>query len=301
MATTLTSSTSSADSLATLRRRKRRRESLTTLRYHLAVGLVGLGMVYPILWLVASSFKGPDDIWTNVSSLFPEELYLDNYANGWKGFGGITFTTFYKNSFIYAGLGTLFTVSTSALVAYGFARIQFVGRTFWFAVMMTTLMLPIQVQIIPQYIVFEKFGWLNTFYPLLLPKLGGQAFFIFMIVQFIRGIPTELDEAALIDGCSRRGIFFRIILPQLKPALITASIFSFYWTWDDFLTPLIYLNSPDLYTVSLALRTYADPAAATDWGAIFAMSSVSLLPVFVIFVFFQRYLVEGIATTGLKG
>jgi multiple sugar transport system permease protein len=167
--------------------------------------------------------------------------------------------------------------------------------------MLTSMMLPDQIRLIPQYIMFSELDWVNSFKPLLVPRLGGAPFFIFMIAQFIRGIPTELDEAAMMDGCTKGGIFFRIILPQLKPAIITAAIFSFYWTWDDFMTPLIYLNSPDLYTVSVALRAFADPSGTTDWGAIFAMSSLSLVPVFVIFVFFQRYLVEGIATTGLKG
>ena len=269
--------------------------------YHLMVAGFGIVMLYPILWLFASSFKGRAEIWTNVSSLIPQEFTLVNYVNGWKGFGGITFATFYTNSFIYAGIGTLLAVLASALVAYGFARIKFAGRRFWFACMLATLMLPVQVQIIPQYIVFSELGWINTFYPLLLPRIGGQAFFIFMIMQFIRGIPKDLDEAAEMDGCGKGGIFFRIILPQIVPALITAAIFSFYWTWEDFLTPLIYLNAPKLYTVSLALRSFADPSGSTDWGAIFAMSSLSLVPVFVIFVLFQRFLVEGISTTGLKG
>ena len=269
--------------------------------FHGFVILLAFIMIYPILWLVGSSLKGADEIWTNRAAIIPKEIHLENYTNGWRGFGGISFFTFFKNSFIYAGLGTLLSVSASAVVAFGFARVKFVGRRFWFGVMMLTLMLPIQVQIIPQYIVFNKLGWLNTFYPLLLPRTGGQAFFIFMIIQFIRSIPTDLDEAALIDGCSKAGTFFRIILPQLKPAMITAAIFSFYWTWEDFLTPLLYLNEPKLYTVSLALRTFADPSGQSDWGAIFAMSSLSLVPVFVIFVVFQRYLVQGIATTGLKG
>ncbi len=269
--------------------------------YHVAVAGFAFVMLYPILWLFASSFKGPDEIWTNVSSLIPQEFTLQNYVNGWAGFGGITFTTFYKNSFIYAIFGTLLTVLASAVVAYGFARIDFAGRRIWFACMLATLMLPVQVQIIPQYIIFSRLGWINTFLPLLLPRIGGTAFFIFMIMQFIRGIPIDLDEAAEIDGCGRIGIFFRIILPQIVPALITAAIFSFYWTWEDFLTPLIYLNEPDLYTISLALRSFADPSTTTDWGAIFAMSSLSLVPVFFIFIIFQRYLVEGISTTGLKG
>ena len=162
-------------------------------------------------------------------------------------------------------------------------------------------MLPAQVTIIPQYIVFSKLNLLNTFWPLILPRLGGQAFFIFLIMQFIRGIPHELDEAAEIDGCNKFSIFTRIMLPLISPALITSAIFSFYWTWEDFLSPVVYLNNPKLYTISLALRSFADPSATTDWGAVFAMSSLSLVPVFILFIAFQRYLVEGISTTGLKG
>lgn len=279
----------------------RRRSTRGTLIYYVGATLVGFVMIYPILWLFASSLKGPSEIWTNMSSLFPKQIALNNYIEGWNGFGGITFATFFANSIFYATLATLFAVSASMLVAYGFARVKFAGRSFWFTCMILTLMLPAQVQIIPQYIFFSKIGWINSFLPLLVPRLGGQAFFIFMIMQFIRGIPVELDEAAEIDGCSKAGIFFRIILPLIQPAMITAAIFSFYWTWEDFLTPVIYLNNPKLYTVSLALRSFADPSSATNWGAIFAMSCLSLVPVFLIFIFFQRYLVQGIATTGLKG
>jgi multiple sugar transport system permease protein len=198
-------------------------------------------------------------------------------------------------------VGTLFTVVSSAVSAYGFARVKFVGRGIWFSIMLMTLMLPSQILLIPQYIIFSQLDWINTFYPLLLPQLGGSVFFIFMIIQFIRGIPIELDEAAMIDGCSKGGIFFRIILPQITPALVTAAIFSFYWTWEDFLTPLVYLNDPNLYTVSVALRAFSDAGTVTNWGAVFAMLTLSLVPVILLFVFFQRYLVEGIATTGLKG
>ena len=269
--------------------------------YHGLVAIFALIMLYPILWLIGSSFKPPDEIWTNQTAIIPKQFYPQNYPNGWAGFGGISFTTFYRNSLFYATLGTILSVSASAIVAYGFARLRFTGRPIWFGVMLVTLMLPTQVQIIPQYIVFKQLGWLNTFYPLILPRIGGSAFFIFMIIQFIRSIPIDLDEAAMIDGASKIGIFLRVILPQLTPAIITAAIFSFYWTWDEFLVPLIYLNSPELYLVSLALRTFSDPSGQTDWGAIFAMSALSLLPVFVIFISFQRYLVEGISTTGLKG
>lgn len=286
------------------RRAKRQKDIqnlVTAVIYHFFVGIVGIIMVYPIFWMVSSSFKTTDQIWSNVDQIIPEEFHFENYSDGWKGFGGLSFETFYKNSFIYATVGTLFHVCSSAIIAYGFARLKFSGKNVWFSLMLITVMLPPQVLIIPQYIIFSKLDWVNTFYPLLLPRLGGDVFFIFMIAQFIRGIPFELDEAAMIDGCNRAGVFFRIILPQLKPALITAAIFAFYWTWEDFLAPLLYLTDPNLYTVSVALRAFSDPSGITNWGAIFAMLSLSLLPVFVVFIFFQRYLVEGIATTGLKG
>jgi multiple sugar transport system permease protein len=284
------------------RRRKWRPQKLARgIIYQASVILLGFIMIYPILWLFASSLKAADEIWTNVASLIPHNITLENYINGWAGFGGVTFSTFFWNSFIYATIGTISAVLSSAVVAYGFARIRFAGRNFWFTCMLLTLMLPIQVQIIPQYIVFSWLDWINTFLPLLLPRFFGNAFFIFLIMQFIRGIPSELDEAAEIDGCSKIGIFFRIILPLIQPALVTAAIFSFYFTWEDFLTPLIYLTDIKLFTVSVALRSFADPSSATDWGAIFAMSSLSLVPVFIIFVLFQRYLVEGISTSGLKG
>jgi multiple sugar transport system permease protein len=274
---------------------------LTSIAYHGGVWILGFLMLYPLLWVAASSFKPADQIFTNVTSLLPRTVTLDNYVQGWAGFGGFSFTTFFRNSLIYAGFGTLLTVCGSALTAYGFARLRFAGQRVWFTLMIMTLMLPVQVQVIPEYILFAKLGWLNTFWPLLLPKIGGQAFFIFMIMQFIRGIPRELDDAAAIDGCGEIGIFLRIIVPLITPAMVTAAIFSFYYTWGDFLHPLIYLNAPQLYTVSVALRTFADPSTVTNWGAIFAMSTLSLIPVFVIFVFCQRYLIEGISTSGLKG
>jgi multiple sugar transport system permease protein len=277
------------------------KKRLNSAAYHAIVAASCFIMIYPIIWMFSSSLKEEWDIWTNMSSLIPRSLTFANYINGWAGFGGITFAVFFKNSFIYAGVATIGAVISSACVAYALAKIRFVGRGFWFTLMMLTLMLPVQVLLIPQYIVFSKLDWINTFKPLLIPRFFGHPFFIFLMVQFMRGIPSELLEAAEIDGCSKVGIFFRIILPLIQPALITAAIFSFYWTWEDFLTPLIYLNEPQLYTVSLAIRSFSDPSSTTDWGSIFAMSSLSLVPVFVVFVAFQRYLVEGISTTGLKG
>jgi multiple sugar transport system permease protein len=261
--------------------------------------VLGFIMIYPVLWMVACSFKTNAEIFGN-ASLIPGKLLLDNYVRGWKYVGRTTFTTFFANSFFYACLATLGTVFSSAFVAFGFARIRFRGRNAWFACMFVTLILPFQVIMIPQFIIFQRLGWVNTFIPLILPMFLGQPFFIFLMVQFIRTLPMELDESALIDGCKSFGIFTRIIFPLITPALITTTIFSFYWRWDDFLGPLLYLNQTKLYTVSLALRLFADPVTSTDWGAIFAMGTLSLVPILVVFILFQRYLTEGISTTGLK-
>jgi multiple sugar transport system permease protein len=281
--------------------RRRVKSAVSAISFHLFVSLSSILMIYPILWLAASSLKGPSEIWRKVYSLIPEAPTFDSYVRGWKGFGGISFATFYLNSTFFAVLGTVFAIVSSAFIAFGFARVNFKGKGFFFACMLATLMIPTQIQIIPQYIIFSKIHWINTYLPLLVPKLFGQAFFIFMFVQFMRGVPRELDEAVAIDGGGRLTVFGKILLPLMKPALFTGSIFSFYWTWNEFFTPLVYLNKPKLYTLSLALRSFSDPAGLTDWGAIFAMSFLSLVPVFFLFIAFQKYLVQGIATTGLKG
>jgi ABC-type glycerol-3-phosphate transport system permease component len=283
---------------------KRRRELPMRILFHVVVILGAVLMVYPIVWLLASSLKPTDEIFTTIASIIPRHVTLAHYLDGWSGFGGVTFATFYRNTFIYAGLGTVFTIFIATITAFGFARVSFPGSRVWFGVMLLTLMIPVQIQIIPQYIIFDRLHMVNTFYPLLLPRLlgqAGQAFFIFMIVQFIRGIPAELDEAAEIDGAGKLRVFGQVILPLVKPPIVTTAIFSFYWTWGDFLGPLIYLNNPNLFTVSVALRDFADPSGTTQWGQIFAMSFLSLVPVIAIFIAFQRYIVEGISTTGMKG
>lgn len=279
----------------------RSKRAARTFIFHFLALALGVMMIYPILWLAASSFKGPSEIWRKVYSLIPENPTFQNYIAGWKGFGGISFGVFYRNSILYTVVATLFTIISSAVVGFGFARIRFKGKGFFFSCMLVTMMIPPQIQIIPQYIVFAKLGWVNSYLPLVVPRLFGQAFFIFMFVQFMRGIPRELDEAAEIDGCGLGRIFASVHLPLLKPVLFTGSIFSFYWTWNDFFSPLIYLNDPKRYTLSVALRSFSDPSGLTDWGAIFAMSFLSLIPVIALFIAFQRFLVQGIATTGLKG
>jgi multiple sugar transport system permease protein len=279
---------------------KNKKKFFGKLWYHVFVTMMGFFMIYPVVWLLASSFKDNSEIFVNAQSLIPKHFKISNYITGWEGFGGISFAIFFKNSLIITLSCTILVVLSSSIVAYGFSRVKFKGKRFWFACMVMTMMLPGQVTIIPQYIMFNKLNWINTFNPFVVPSLFADAFFTFLIMQFIRGIPIELDESAKIDGCGKLSIFVRIIFPLIKPALIAAAIFSFYWRWDDFMGPLIYLNKPRLYTVSFALNMFADPYSITNWGAMFAMSVLSLIPATIIFVKFQKYLVEGISTTGLK-
>jgi multiple sugar transport system permease protein len=271
-----------------------------SLLYHSLILVMGIIIFYPILWLIASSFKANTEIFQNSRSLIPRQFNFDNYIQGWKGFGNISFYTFFKNSFIITITATLGQVATASAVAYGFSRIKFVGKKFCFVLMLSTMFMPEEVLMIPQYILFNTIGWINTFKPLIIPRFLAMPFFIFLIYQFIQGIPIELDEAARIDGCGEYAIFFRIILPNITPALITTFIFQFYWTWQDFLGPLLYIQLNNLYPVSLALKMFADPTSVTNWGAMFAMSVLSLVPLFILFIIFQKYLVEGISTTGLK-
>lgn len=278
----------------------KRRRILRRVFFHLFSISFGFVMIYPILWLVASSFKGPSEIFRNILSLIPNKWEFKNYAEGLRGFGGVPFTVFFKNSFFIVGLSTFGQVSSSAIVAYGFARIRFRFKKTIFACVIVTMMLPMQIMAIPQYVIFNFMGWINTYYPLIVPAFFGNSFFIFLIYQFIQGITRELDEAAYIDGCTKTTVFFRIILPLIIPALVTSSIFAFYWKWDDFFSPLLYLQSVRKYPVSYALKLFADPSAVSNWGAMYAMSTLSLVPVVILFFCFQKYLVEGISTTGMK-
>lgn len=270
--------------------------------YHILVFAVGLVMIYPLIWMVMSSFKPTNTIFQTAGSLIPETFTFENYVNGWKGFAKVTFATFFKNSLFISVVATIGTVISSAIVAYGFARFKFKGKKLLFSAMLLSMMLPAQVLMIPQYLWYQKLNWVGSYMPLIVPYFFAiQGFFVYLISNFISGIPRDLDEAAKIDGCSYVSIFTKIILPLIKPALVTAGIFSFMWRWDDFLSALLYVNKSAKYPVSLALKLFCDPGSSSDYGAMFAMASLSILPSVLIFIFFQRYLVEGISTSGLKG
>ncbi|WP_408636734.1 carbohydrate ABC transporter permease [Occultella aeris] len=266
---------------------------------HALLIAASLVMIYPLVWMLVSSLR-PTEVIFRTPGLWLNELYLDNYIEGWTALAR-PFDWYIVNSGIVVAGAVIGNLLSCSLAAYAFARLKFRLRTLWFAIMLMTIMLPFHVVIVPQYIVFNTFGMVNTFLPLVLPKfLATDAFFVFLMVQFIRGIPRELDEAARIDGCGHFRIFFRIIIPLMVPALATAAIFTFIWTWSDFFTSLIYLTAPDMYTVPLALRSFLDATSGSNWGAMFAMSIVSLVPLFLVFLFGQKYLIQGIATTGGK-
>ena len=279
-----------------------KKRKIFTIIYHLLVCGFGLVMIYPLIWMVVSSFKETNTIFTTAGSLIPQNAVVENYINGGKGFAGVTFARFFGNSLFITILSTIGTVASSACVAYAFARCKFPGKKILFTAMLASMMIPGQILMVPQYLWYQKLGWVGSYLPLIVPFCFAiQGFFIYLMMSFIQGIPKELDEAAKIDGCSYFGIFSRIILPLMSPSLITAGIFSFMWRWDDFMSALLYVDKPVKYPASLALKLFCDPGASSDFGAMFAMATLSIIPIFLIFVFFQKYLVEGVATSGLKG
>lgn len=259
-------------------------------------------MIYPLLWMLASSFKVNNEIFSS-TRLLPEAWNgFGAYINGWKGTGQFTYTTFFTNSFLLVIPTVLFTVLSSAVTAYGFARFRFRYKKLLFSLVIASLLLPHEVLIVPQYIMFNNFKWLNTYLPFIIPAaLGTYSFFIFMLLQFIRGIPRELDESAYIDGCSSFMIFCRIILPLCKPALFSAAVFQFVWRWNDFFNPLIFITSVSKFTVSLGLRMAIDVGETVYWNQNMALSMLSILPPVIVYIAALKYFVEGIATSGIKG
>ena len=265
------------------------------------LSVFAIAVLYPLAWMIGSSFKAESAIFKDMG-LIPKAFTLENYAIGWESNGKTTFSTYFFNSFLISILCVVGNLISCTLTAYPFARLTFRGQRIMFALMMMTLMIPQHATIVPQYVYFYKLGWIDTFVPMILPKfLATDTFFIYLVMQFIRGIPRELDEAAIVDGCSTYSVFTRIILPLVKPALVTTTIFTFMWSWNDFFTQLIYLRTTPNYTVTLGLRMFVDSTSKSAFGAMFAMSTLSIIPMLVLFLLFQKQLVEGIATSGLKG
>ncbi|MET8473647.1 carbohydrate ABC transporter permease [Streptomyces sp. NPDC006422] len=268
---------------------------------HTVAAVCLLVLLYPLAWLLATSLKPADEVIASLD-LWPSRLEWSNYTTAMDGVSGIPVSRLLGNTLLIAGGAVLGNVLSCSLAAYAFARLRFRLSRPMFGFMVATLMLPHHVVLIPQYIIFNRLGLVDTFWPLILPKfLATEAFFVFLIVQFMRGIPRELEESARIDGCGPFRTYWAITLPLSRPALITTAIFTFIWTWNDFFTQMIYLFSPEKSTITLALRSFVDQGSTSAYGPMFAMSVISVLPIVLFFFVFQRYLVQGMATSGLKG
>ncbi|WP_223852106.1 carbohydrate ABC transporter permease [Bifidobacterium myosotis] len=261
--------------------------------------LVAILMLYPILWMIASSLRPQEEIFTNMGLVVTNPLW-ENYVAGWNALSQ-PFGRYILNSLIIVVFAIIGNILTCSMAAYAFARLNFRFRGVLFGFMLLMLMIPIHVIVIPQYIMWNSLHMINTFVPLIVPKfLAMDGFFTFLFYQFLRGLPRDLDEAAKLDGAGHVRIFFQILLPLMKPAIGTCAVFTFIWTWNDFFSQLLYLTKPDMYTVPIALRTFIDSQSQSSYGPMFAMSVVSLIPLFLVFTFGQKYLVQGIATTGGK-
>lgn len=281
-----------------------KREQRQNLWRHIILIGVGFFLLYPVIFMVFASFKSSNEIFAS-RNLLPEKWLFENYTNGWSSgaTGAITFTNFFINTFVLVIPVVAATVVSCTLVAYGFGRFDFPLKKILFPVLIATLMLPNTVIIIPRFMLFKKLGWLDSYLPFLVPAVfAAYPFFIFMIIQFLRGVPSELDESAKMDGCNSFQILIHILLPILKPAIFSAGLFQFLWTWNDFYNQFIFINTPAKFTLSLGLRLSIDASTeAVKWNEVMAMSVCSVIPLFILFFCAQKYFVDGIATSGLKG
>jgi multiple sugar transport system permease protein len=280
-------------------RRRSRNPLVLALARHTVLVAVLLVILYPLLWMVGASFRPSNEAFGTLSIL-PGNFTTENYVEGWS-LGNLNFSRFFLNSLVITLLAVVGNVVACSMAAYAFARLTFPFKRTMFALMLGTMLLPYHVTLVPQYVLFNELAWINTILPLVVPKfLATDAFFIFLMVQFVRTLPQELDDAARIDGCGHVGIFRRVILPLSIPALGTTALFTFINTWNDFLGPLLYLVRPETWTVAQGLNGFLDATGESAFGPLFAMATLSLAPIVGFFLAAQRLLVEGIATSGLK-
>lgn len=291
---------------------------------YLLIVLIGFILIYPILWMICAAFKTNVEIfgsttllpkaWTSAGyqawlaeneggSFGQYFVYLfHNFGEAWMGTGRNSYSNFFWNSFVLVVPTVILTLISSTLVAYGFARFNFRGKKVLFGILIGTLMLPNAVVIIPRYAMYASWGWVDSYMPFYVPAaLAAAPFFVYMLIQFMRGLPRDLDESAYIDGCSTFRTLVQILLPLLKPALFSAGLFQFMWTYNDYFNSLVFINSATKYTVSLGLRLSLDGESVVNWGKMMAASCIAVLPLIILFFAAQKYFVEGIATTGIKG
>ena len=285
-----------------LNRKIRRRHTVGAIWRYVLLIATAIIMIYPIIWLFGASFKTNADIFGSIG-FWPKHFDWGAYGKGWKTSTEYTFTTYFMNSFKIVIPKVVFTVISCTLTAYAFTRFDFPGKNFLFSIVIATLFLPAVVTRIPLYIMWHNLHLLDTYVPLILPTLFAQeAFFVFMLVQFMRGIPREFDEAAIMDGCNSFQILIKILVPMMKPALITVILFQFIWSMNDFLQPLIYLSSVSKFPVAIALKMATDASSGfVPWNQTIAMSLIALVPSLLLFFSASRSFVDGMSAGGIKG
>ncbi|MEF2070291.1 carbohydrate ABC transporter permease [Consotaella aegiceratis] len=290
-----------ADDPVAIQTRERRRERISAAFRYIALLVVGFIMLYPLIWLIGASFKNNTEIFNN-PGFIPTHPTLEGYVKGWQTSTPYTFARFFWNTFLIIAPKVVGTAISCTLVAYGFARFDFPGKKALFSILIALLLLPNVVTRIPQYILFRDLGWLDTFLPLWVPSaFAGDAFFVFMVVQFLRALPSDMEEAARVDGANSLQTLIYIVVPMLAPAIISVCLFQFMWTMNDFLGPLIYISSVEKFPVSLALKLSIDTTEAFDWNRILSMSVLALAPALIVFFLAQKYFIEGISAGGVKG
>ena len=269
---------------------------------YVILGIVGVVMLFPVIWMFFACFKTNNEIFGSLS-LLPQGWSPEAFIKGWKTTGTYTYARYFINTFALVVPTTLLTLVSCSIVAYGFARFRFPMKKILFMLMISTLMLPDAVIMIPRYVVFNKFGWIDTYLPFWVPAvLACYPFLIFMQIQFLRGIPRELDESAYMDGCNPFMVYVKILAPLMKPSIFSVVIFQTLWRWNDYVNNLVYISSVKNYTLSLALKMSIDSqGASTPWNQILAMSFISLIPPILLYFFAQKYFVEGITAGGIKG
>ena len=271
--------------------------TIKTISVFLVLSAFALFFVIPFLWIVSTSLKGDSQIFAIPPIWIPDQLHWDNYL---KVFQRIPFLLYLRNSVFITSMSIIGTVLSSSLVAYSFACLNWPGKNIIFFILLATMMLPLQVIMIPVFVLFKEIGWLNSFKPLTVPAfLGGGAFNVFLLRQFFVSIPKDLLDSARIDGCSEFRIYWNIVLPNAKPALATVAILTFMGTWNDFLGPLIYLSDQVKGTLALGIGMFAGQHV-TEWALLMAASVVMMLPMLIIFFAFQKYFIQGFIMSGLK-
>lgn len=283
--------------------RETKRKIFTFLRYFVLIA-VGFVMVYPLIWMVGATFKTNNEIFSSVGFI-PKNPTLDGYKNAMKSYGGdIDLVKAMINTYSIVIPKVVFTIISATITAYGFARFEFKGKGILFAVLMSTLFLPQVVLNVPQYIMFNKFGWINhpMYLALIVPTIfATDTYFVFMLIQFLRNIPRELEEAAKIDGCNSIKTLWYVIVPMLKPSIVSCALFQFMWSSNDFMGPLLYVNTPARYPASIFVKMSMDGDTGFDWNRVLAMSLISIIPSLIVFFLAQDSFIDGIAAGGVKG